>query len=111
MRGFVSVVSAGLAFLNQGVVGSPENVADQLLALAFLNKGVVGSPDDNLTLLTQCAGFSEDTVQARHFMNYTCRSDRQVSYNTVDLSFLPPVPRSGPSEARGTTCTTCQPTA
>ena len=60
MRAFESVISAGLAF-----AAVPESVADQLLALTFLNHGVVGNPVDNLTLLTQCAGFSEDTVQAR----------------------------------------------
>ena len=42
-----------------------EDIADTLLALTFLNHGTVGLPSDNLTLLTQCAGFSEDTAQVR----------------------------------------------
>lgn len=58
MRVIATVIAAALA------LAAPGNIADQLLAIKFLNVGVV-TPSDNLTLLTQCAGFSEDTAQVR----------------------------------------------
>ena len=48
------------------------DISAQLNALTFLNEGSVGWPGENLTLLTQCAGFSEDTVQVRGIYRCLC---------------------------------------
>jgi len=57
-----AILACSLAY---AIAADAGGIADTLLALTFLNHGTIGLPSDNLTLLTQCAGFSEDTVQVR----------------------------------------------
>jgi hypothetical protein len=69
MRRPYPVVIAPLALFLAGAsyAHAQGDVSADLLQLNFLNAGLVGYSGDNLTLLTQCSGFSEDTVQVSSF--------------------------------------------